>query len=380
MTRKQIAALFLCLALGASLPLLAACNGPLIDTNIGNTTVPTTQVVLPADLLGPTISLDMMDAKMSEYEQYLAEALGSYGIEYTTNPAAPMLPPGYDEPVTQPPPPPTTMPEGTKIQTNEGYEQLRKVNEIFGSGKFYLRGNGGAPESAGIPSAASGPMVIAIDGKKVMIESTADWGSLGSMIAQAEGKTLSLQERAAAKAQSIAMETLFGKKTRMILSPDGMYIAFPDKNKYIAPSELMKAAGLEEDEGEFDMSDFDLNALGINPGVEDLKPEQVESSKVTVGGKEYLCASISNKIDDPANDIRMDTTIKYYFLDGQLKRMETLITGLEDSEDGQMIMEIDEFHGNPDPKLFSVDGMRKAALQEIMNLFGTMGGGSLFGG
>jgi len=378
MTRKQIIVpLALLLSLACAVALFSGCNGPLFDRTVVNTTVPTTLVPVPDDL-GKQIEIDLgrMEER-DEMDRLLAEELKKLGIEYTTDPNAPTVPAGQTEPTTAPPPPPTTMPAGTKIQSSEVYEHIKRVNDIFNSGKFYLKGRGSAPEGSGIPSAASAPMVIAIDDNKFMVESTADWSLMGTIMADAEGRSLTLQERAAAKAQSIALETLFGKKTRMIFSPDGFYLAFPDKNKYISPSELMGSMGLEDEE--FDMSGMDLSALGINTGAQKEIPRDIDSSRVTVGGKEYLCAAISNKIDDPDSGVSMEVVTKYYFLGGDLKRMETFGLGFEDSDDAQMILEIDEFHGDPDPKLFGVAGMRKAALQELLKLAEMMGGGGLLG-
>jgi len=390
MPKKQTIAIFLCLAMAAGLAALAGCG----EITLGNKPDPerTTAFQMPQSIAPGAASLleglTLPDINDDKANQAVLESLAREGIVGMTieNGQIQMtFPPGVTEEITTaPPPPPTTMPAGQKVESSEVYDLIKKVNELFGSGNLYLRGRSAMPAEMGFAAAGfSAPMTVAVlDGNKMMIETTNDWSAMGQMMNEG-GKN----DFGASRVQAAVLTTTFGKKTRMVFADNTFFIVFPDKKKYIDPSSLMGALSAELGEelppelsaelGEdFDFSDLplDLSALGFGTGGGEV-PKDIPSSKVTTGGKDYLCATMETK-DDESGKVVMTT--KFYFLNGELKRMETY----GENPDEMMIMEIDELHGKPDPKLFTTEGMKSAPINDFLNLMQMGGGGlgGLFGG
>jgi len=261
------------------------------------------------------------------------------------------LPPGVTELITEPPPPPlTTMPAGNRVQASEVYPLMRNAFDIMGSDRFYMSGRISADTGFG-----SGPIVVARDGNRMMQEMTMDW----SQLAQSPGNDFGVS-----RAQAAILTTTFGRRFRMIITPDGPVFAFPDRNTFI---DATAVAQMDENAGDFEMpEDFELDFFGALGGTRDI-PQDVDSSRVTVGNREYLCATLSEGSE----------TVKYYFHNGDLRRMEAISRDPQGNS-FEIIIEFNELHTNPPANLFTTQGMRRAPLTDLMNL-GNLGGGSLFG-
>ena len=260
------------------------------------------------------------------------------------------LPPGITEDETEPPGPPlVTMPDGTPV-TTEMHDMVRGVVETLGSGRFYMSGRGTTPGD--LANNANSPMVIAADGNRLMIETrNVDW-------ALATQNESGRRDFGRSRVQAATLATFFGRTLRMIMTPQGPIIAFPDRNTFIDITGISEAMG----EDEVDFTDFDMDFLGPAGAAGQDIPTDLSPTRIAVGDREYLRATLASP----------EAITHYFFRDGNLRRLEIV-------QDGEhFIFEIDELHGNPAARLFTTEGMRRAPMDHIMTLFG-MGGGGMFG-
>ena len=255
-------------------------------------------------------------------------------------------------------PPLETMPQGVAAQSQEVYPMLRNVIDTFATGRFYLRGHTTVPDNEFTQSAGSVPIAMASDGERFVMEQNINWNDM----LQTDGFDFG-----ASRIQAAIFNTTFGNQMRMIFDPagPGPIIAFPVRNSYLSLADLAGALGGEMPDMGMDMEDFDLVGIGTLE-----IPNDLRSTRVTAGGREYLTATIPNE-DDGTNT--------FFFHNGQLVRMETRLA------DGSLsIIEVETFHGNPPASMFTTQGLTRMPLSQIMSLFEGMGGegggiGGLFG-
>ena len=242
----------------------------------------------------------------------------------------------------------TTMPAGVQVKPSEVYPHVKAVQDIFNSGTFYLKGRGASP--LGIGSGGYAPMVIAVNKDKVMAETEVDWLAMMKAGAQQGDAGMST-------VQGAIFQTTFGRKFRMVFSPEGAFWAFPDNKKYINLADLAQAgASAEEQLDTSEVNNLAKEISGMFGGHE--TPKDIPSSKVKVDGKEYLCGTFMGPDGKPA--------MRYFFLDGKFKRVEIFAQYEEDN----VVYEIDEFTGKVDEKLFGLSGYRAIPLAELLKLGG----------
>lgn len=126
------------------------------------------------------------------------------------------------------------------------------------------------------------------------------------------------------------METVYpisetGKmRINLLVNEDGYFIIVPVMNAYIkAPTE--EVGNAEDFFSGFDFTDIESDL--------EIKDNYVSSNKVTLNGKTYDC---------DVYEVEDGTTVKYYYLNNELKRMEST------SESGNTIIEFKEFSGSVD--------------------------------
>jgi len=265
----------------------------------------------------------------------------------------------------------TTMPQGIQIKPSEVYPLVKKVQDIFNSGTFYLKGRGAAP--TGIGSGGFAPMVIAVDKDKVMTETEIDW--TGLMKASPQGGAAQ-GDAGMSTVQGAIWQASFGRKFRMVFTPDGVFWAFPDKKSYVdLASWAMAEEGVEGLETS-EMSGIAQDFKGLFGGRE--TPKDIPSSKIKVDGKEYLCGTFYqlDEAGKPLKDAKGQPVpaMRYFFLDGKFKRVEVFAQYEEDN----VVYEIEEFSGKVDPALFSMKGYSAVPVKELMNLGGGLS--SMIGG
>jgi len=291
----------LCLALAVLASLAAGCNVVIGDPP------PTTRNVGRDELSQAIIDLGATGDDAAEALKKFLEGGGNV-VDIPLNDTPPM---------TVPP----TMPQGSAISSDDVRPLMEKLNAMFASDTLTMRVRGSAPVETGGVSAMA--FTMARSGEKLAMEFEIASISPGQ----------SFQERLQA-AQIIA---LLGSKVRTVVSPESNLIVFPDKKFYIDGG-----AGGESLEG-------------MMPGK---MPDdaRVESSRVTVDGKEYLCATASATVEgsDTASVMR------YYFLNGDLKRIEFEI-------DGEIVvLEIDQITTTVDPAIFSTAGFTAKTPEEML--------------
>ena len=327
MKTKQLIALIL--AAGLMMVFIAGCN-----LNPENPRDPVVRIdipTVPADLDIP----DDLDELSDEEREELREALGlDEDMQFP-------IPEEFVEEPTEPPPPPaTTMPAGSAIQQNEVYPMLRNFFDTMTGGRYYMRVRMTVPDELGLGTIS---MAMARDGDSQMQEMTMDWLTLLQL--SNDGRP----DFGRSRVQAAAMNTLMGRRVRIVATPENSFIAFPDRNAFVPAGDFAEEMG-EEMFGMDDMPDLsDLSDGQL--------PDAIRSERVTVGGREYVSATWR---DD-------GTSFSYFFHDGQLRRMEVT------TREGTTIIEIDEFHGSPDGRLFSSQGMRRMLITELAPVFGGLG-------
>ena len=321
---KKLICLFLAMAV-----VFALITGCSTDKYIGQTD-PTTATVNQADLQNALGSLDgAMDAAVQEAMRKAMEQ----GVT---------IPPDTGPLETAPPP----MPSGVQASPTELRPLMEKIYKIFNSGTFLIKAKGSSP-MGGPTGQAQGttPMTIAVDKDNTMMEFDMDWITM--LKAASEGTP----NFGMATINGAIMITTFGKKVRFVSTPGNGFVAFLDKKTYIpmgAFSEEGESAAPVDMAGTFSGSFLPKEGL----------PQEIKSSKVTMGGKEYLCATLD------------DGNARYYFQGGDLKRIE-----IQNTED-IMILEIEALSGTVDPKLFSSEGFRAVPIDQLTSLGDNFG--SLF--
>lgn len=350
---KKLTAMLMVMA--ALFALLAGCEVNIENTDPTEATMPDlldpNAVKSAADELG--VDLDNLDDQaLKELQEKLTRPDLTLGENNNLEVA---LPEGVTKPAeTTTKAPPTTMPKGAAAQSSEVYPLVKAVLETMNSGKFYLKGYStsaapGIDVAFGDLAGNYSLLIIAVDGNQMALENEVDWVAM--LKASSEGNDFG-----SATALGLTMQTAYGKRLRMLFNNDGMYIVFPEKKKYTSFSDMLG----EEASGEFaDAGDLVGSMFGeVNTAALD----NLESSRVTSGGKEYLCATL------PSSD---SSAMKLYFLGGELKRIETITSS--DSGDVSTIIDVEEFNGSPDPSLFSTKGMSTVKLAELTNLFSKLG-------
>ena len=342
MTKKQIIAVIAALGLMGTMILASGCEFQLFGRereHEGTIRIPVIEVPDDFDELSPEDLLAFQNR---------------HGLDANLQMT---LPPGIYEEETEPPPPPlVTMPAGVAAETSEVYPLVREIVDIFNSGRFFLRGRGTLPgEMTPVGGGNNASVTIAADGNNIMFQSSLDW----NVMIQAMDEGGGARDFGRSRVQAATLSTLFGRQIRLIMTPQGPIFAFPDRNVFIDLPSIMEAAGEDEELPPMDMGIMDNMGLSLRE-----VPTDIPASSVTVGGREYLAATM----------VEGESRVVYYFHNGQLRRIETY-----SPEQGDvMILEIDEFHGNPEARLFTTQGMARAPMANIMTLMEMGGGGGIF--
>jgi len=330
---KKLICLFLALGVLFS---LAACQ---VDTVIGPEEV-TTKRVGEDDLAGAIGQLNLDPGALED--EAMKAALQR------------MLEQGVTLPVDEPPPEtmPPPMPTGVPIRAEDVYPLMEKTRDIFNSGTYTFKARGSSPPSPGMPIGTT-PITFAVDKGQSAFEAQMDWTSMAR--AMAEPGT---QEYSMAVINGATMTTFFGKKVRFVTKPEGSVVLFLDKKSYFAMPG-------DEEGGE--------SAFGIGNMFGDMfKPDTqgtVTASKVTDGGKEYLCGETKSE----------GGQLFYYFLDGQLKRIEMKVLNPEEGKTETFVFEVDLLTNTVDASMFSTAGYKPITVDEFTQM-GEGGLSGLFGG
>jgi len=220
---------------------------------------------------------------------------------------------------------------------DEGRALLEQTLAIFNSGTYTLKGRGHSP--VGVGAGSSAPIVIAVDQDKVMTETEIDWSGL--MQASSPGGDAYMTA-----VQRTIWQLVFGRKFRMVFSPEGVFWVFPERMLYIDMAAL--AGGVGEPIG------LAQEFTGIFARRE--IPEQLTVTQPVIDGKTYLCVTL----DIPENA----GTISYFYLNGQFKRVEIF----SESEADPVVYEIDQFNGKADECYFSTRWMRPVPVSLLLQL------------
>jgi len=329
----------ICLILGlaALLSLAAGCSA---EVDLGQTE-PTTVVVDENDLNNALNQLGV-DAMDLAYQEAMRKALEA-GVT---------IPP--DEPPAQTMAPP--MPTGVPIRAEDVYPLMDRTRAILESKTYTIKARSATPPSQGMPFGTMPITLAAANGQSVM-EAEINWTNMMRAMTQPGS-----QEYNMAAISGAVATTSFGKKIRFITKPEGSVILFVEKGSY---------ATLPKEEGADAAA---ANPLSIDGMFGDaLKPSrsgQVIASKVSDGGKEYLCAEIAGDTEG--------VRLLYYFLDGNLRRIE-IKAQLPDSDKMEtMVLEIDMLSDQVDPAMFKTDGFKAMSFDEMAQL-GENGFSGLFG-
>jgi len=312
----------LCLAIACVFALAAGCQWNRTIGPEAPTTIPVDEDALnnAAKELG-----DLDEAARLALEELLASGI--------------TVPPPTQPPETMPPP----LPDGVQADAAEVRALLKKTLGILTSGTFMMKAKGSSPFSAGGNNATQ--LTIAVDNNAIAMEFIMDWADVFA----SEG-----QSAAMARIKGAGAQAAFGKKIRILTQAEGVTLVFVDTKSYLS----MPSSGEEGGElGEFDMAAALGEAFGGVGAQGDMEMmlDSIESSKVTEGGKDYLCAKI----------VREGITVRYFFLDGELKRVETT-----DAAGATSVMEVQQLTGQVDPAIFSTQGMRTMAIDQLTELPG----------
>ena len=246
---------------------------------------------------------------------------------------------------TLPPP----MPEGSQVSADQLRPLMEQTLKILGGETFTLKARGASPMAG--PAGGTTALTMVMDKDKTAFEVDMDW------INMFKAMTAGTPEAGLATIRGASMQTFFGKKLRFLSVPGNEAIVFLDKKTYTAFSADAEA---EASGMPVDMA----GSLGgmFTPNTE--VPENLNASKVSMNGKDYMCATLVNEDGS--------TTMRYYFLNSELKRIEM------QGEGETVIWEIDEIKATADPSFFSTAGMKKVSFEELGDLTGSLG--TLFGG
>ncbi|MCL2530806.1 MAG: hypothetical protein FWE40_01450 [Oscillospiraceae bacterium] len=331
MKAKHIIAIVIAVALSATL--LAGCELNRPEPNY----IPTP--------LAPGVNPHDLSAEQQ------AELRARYGLdENFMMPMPDGLTPIDEEPTL---PPLDAMPEGEDIDSAEVRAMLQNTINILSSDSFYLRGRTTIPAGELSPHMSNNtPIAFASNGQRAVLEQNVNW----SEMLAGDGFDFG-----ASRIQAAIFNGTFGNQMRMIIDPAGPIIAFPQRNTFLSFADMVEFFG--EEMPAMDMGEFDVMQLG------DLTiPEDLQATRVTTGGREYLTATLPNA------ELGDNT---FFFRNGALVRMETR------APDGsRSIIEVDTFNASPPASLFNTQGMNRMPMAELMTLMEGMGegGGGLLGG
>jgi hypothetical protein len=322
MTKRFIA---ICVAVAAALVLFSGCQLWQSKEKV-ESLVPTYNQEIPENALEGLDTMD--DAGLRALEANLQA--GGY------------LPEGVTIPPEQPTvPQPKPLPTGDQIENAEVIKLVKSVQDIIKTRTFYLKGSGNNPISS---TGAYAPMVMAVDQDKLAVETETDWLTMMKELAKENGKLDIGQSRI----QAAVLQTTFGKKLRMVFLHSGAYMVLPEKKMF---TNLSTLAGEDVSNVTNDL----VKSLSNSSNAE--INSKMKASKVKVDGKEYLCATLP---------MEQSQQVKYFFLNGELKRMEFV------AEDGSIsVIEVGAFSGKVDPALFEVTGLKEMNPGELTNLFGS---------
>ena len=361
MTKKFIS---MCLAITALAMVLAGCNVRLGEPE-PSFTIPTVKFSPEDEALINALNWDGGDTKMLEGE------LQKMGV----------LPTG----VTLPPPEttitaPALMAEGVATDQAELLRLVRKVQETMKSQTFFLKGNGNNFMEGGAGSYA--PLTLAVDKDKLMLETQIDWSNMSANPMTGmpvEGAAPAAAGTGTSKIQAAILQTAVGRTMRMLFVDSTAYMMFPEKKLSANFSKL--AAEGEGEGGDVSEVAGEITKMFSQFGANDLPEDKMRATKVTENGNEYMCAAFTVTEDGAAPDGTAlpegtaaitgssTTTIKYYFLKGELRRLEVIMTGAESTN---MVIEVDEFSGKVDSSLFSTKGFTEMNFGEMTNLMGAL--------
>ncbi|MCL2445509.1 MAG: hypothetical protein FWD06_01915 [Oscillospiraceae bacterium] len=281
--------------------------------------------------------------------------IDTYGLDPNTMmlPMPPDLEPVADQPA-EPPLDIIDPNAGVDVLSSEVYPMLRNTINILGSGNFYLRGRTTVPATELTPQVTNNtPIAFASNGERAVLEQTVNWNEMLATDGFDFG---------ASRIQAALFNGTFGDQMRMIIDSSGPIIAFPARNTFLSFADMIDFFG--EEMPAMDMGDFDVMQIG------DLAiPNELNATRVTVGGREYLTATIPNE------EAGVNT---FFFHNGTLARLQTVMP-----DGGQSVIEVDVFNHTPPAELFTTQGMRRMPMAELMQLMEGMGGGEgggLFGG
>lgn len=360
----------LCLILAAIAvaALFAGCETKDLDGKTTGTTGP--HLDLTPDIVNDVMKeAGITGTELSPEEEALLQSkLAEQGYDVTIEnggiqvkpPEGVTLPPETEAP-TEPPP----MPTGVAVASNaEAVALLEGLQSIFKSKTFTLKAKTSSAVSIGI--GGFNAMTMVVDKDRIALEGSGNLGQLFTMGDEKEDYAGQKKVRAA------IIETFLGRTFRLVMGKDKMLYAFPDRKTYIDLSAMLQQAAAEggEEGEEFDLSEA-LNFESILDqmfGLGIAEETTVKQSKVTDGGKEYICATIEK--DGVASN--------FYFLGKDLKRIEMVGPDPDDpAKTTRVVTEIESLTGTVDPKYFDTKNMTPIDMGKLAEV---LGGSSLLGG
>jgi len=357
MTKKFIA---LCLAVTALAMVLTGCNMTIGNDQPG-ATLPIQEFKPDPEQIALINALDWDNGDSEALQKQLESIVG-----FTLPPTLPAQ--------TAPP----MMGEGEAIDNAELMRLVRKVQDTFKSQTFYIKGH--INNIMGGDSNSFVPITLAVDKDKLMMETAADFadmannplaGALTGDAGQAPAST------GVSKVQAALIQAAIGRTIRMLLVGNTAYMMFPERRSFANISAL---AG--EDGGDMGEMIGEVTKIFSQFAADELSPDQMKATKVKDGGNEYLCAAYTNvkegsSVSEMADGIsgimgggKTTTTIKHYYLKGELKRLEVIMTAEGESNPTNMLIEIDTFSGKVDSSLFETKGFSELNIAEMTKIFG----------
>ena len=356
MTKKIIA---LCLAATALAMVFTGC-----DLTIGDkpeVTLPIQEFKPDAEQIALINALDWDNGDSEAFQKQLEGIVG-----FTLPPTMP----------TQTAPP--LMGEGEATDNTELLRLVRKVQETFKSQTFYIKGH--INNLMGGEGNSFVPITMAVDKDKLMMETEADFanmagnplaGALTGDAGQASSGT------GVSKIQAALLQAAIGRTMRMLFVGNTAYMMFPERKSF---ANLSAFAG--EEGGDMGELAGEITKMFSQFGANELPEKDMRATKVKDGGNEYLCAAYTVVDDGSASAEMADgisgltgggkttTTIKHYYLKGDLKRLEVIMTAEGESNPTNMLIEIESFSGKVDSSLFETKGFAEMNIAEIGKLFG----------
>lgn len=274
-----------------------------------------------------------------------------------------LMPPGYTLAAEQAVAvQPNLLPQGETIDKAEVLKLVKKVQDIFNSGTFYLKGQGNnMMDNTG---GAYAPLTLAVDQDKMMMETQFDWNNMMGMAFQEQGK----EDLGQSKMQAGIARTALGSTMRMLFVENAVYMVYPEK-KFAA-----NLSQLSEEEEDFNGLSREMIGMFSQFGSANPEMENMQATKVKQGKNEYLCATLLVDQTDADGKKEGTSTVKYYFLKGDLKRLEVTYaaTAQGESGSGSSVFEIEEFSGKVDSSFFSTRGYTELNMGDMAKLTGLL--------